>query len=117
MPVEFDITPFVNKDDNNTLSVQIYKWSDGSYFEDQDFWRLSGFERDVKLIARPQISIADFSVIASLDKKYTDGDFSVAVTVDNSTLRSISGYKIRLSLLDENNKSIWQNAANRTNMR
>ena len=45
-PVEFDITDYVRKGTNN-LAVEIYRWSDGSYLEDQDFWRLSGIDRDV----------------------------------------------------------------------
>lgn len=106
LPVEFDITPYIN-DGENTLAVQIYKWSDGSYFEDQDFWRLSGFERDVKLIARPRVSIADFSVLASLDRNYTDGPFTATVTVDNNGNKSLSGYRVKLSLLDENDKPVF----------
>jgi len=109
LPVEFDITPYVNRNGENTLAVQIYKWSDGSYFEDQDFWRLSGFERDVKLIARPEITIADFSVTASLDGKYTDGPYSATVKVDNTSDKNISGYKVRLSLLDDRNETVWSN--------
>ncbi len=107
LPVEFDITPYINESGENTLAVQIYKWSDGSYFEDQDFWRLSGFERDVKLIARSNVTIADFSVNASLDSKYTDGLLTATVTVDNDTPKKISGYSLRLSLLDENLKPVW----------
>lgn len=106
LPVEFDITPYVT-DGDNTLAVQIYKWSDGSYFEDQDFWRLAGFERDVKLIARPNVSIADFSVNASLDRNYIDGPYNATVTVANNSGKNISGYRVKLSLLDENNKTVF----------
>ncbi len=107
LPVEFDITPYVRDNGENTLAVQIYKWSDGSYFEDQDFWRLSGFERDVRLEARPRVAVADFKVTASLDRKYTDGLYAVAVTVDNSSDSNISGYKVRVSLLDERDATVW----------
>lgn len=107
LPVEFDITPYIKDGGENTLAVQIYKWSDGSYFEDQDFWRMSGFERDVKLVARPEVTIADFKVTASLDRKYTDGPYAAAVTVDNGSDKNISGYKVRLSLLDEHDATVW----------
>lgn len=98
-PAEFNITPYLRKG-QNTLALQVYKWSDASYFEDQDFWRLSGIERDVKLIARPKVSIADFSVNAGLDSKYTDGTFRVNVEVANSSAARTSGYRIKASLLD-----------------
>lgn len=106
MPVEFDITPYLN-DGENTLAIQIYKWSDGSYFEDQDFWRLAGLERDVKLVARPDVAIADISVGASLDRKYTDGPFTATIKVGNNTDKNIKGYSVRLSLLDEQNRTVW----------
>lgn len=109
LPVEFDITPYIKEGGENTLAVQIYKWSDGSYFEDQDFWRLSGFERDVKLVARQRVAIADIKVTASLDRKYTDGVYAAEVTVDNSSDRNISGYKVKVSLLDDRDATVWSN--------
>lgn len=95
MNIEFDVTPYINKTGTNTLAVQIYKWSNGSYFEDQDFWRLAGFERDVKLIARPWVSINDLSVTATLDNKYTDGIYNATVTIINSTDKVAKGYKVK----------------------
>ncbi|MDE5607489.1 MAG: DUF4981 domain-containing protein [Muribaculaceae bacterium] len=105
-PAEFDITPYLRKGEN-TLALQVYKWSDASYFEDQDFWRLSGIERDVKLIARPKVSIADFSVTAGLDSKYTDGTLRVKTEIANTSDRRASGYKLRTSLLDADRNVVY----------
>ena len=57
-PAEFDITKYIRKGENK-LSVEVYRWCDGSYLEDQDIWRLSGIFRDVDLIARPKTFIRD----------------------------------------------------------
>src|SRR5690606_34508493 len=54
-PAEFNITPYL-KDGENQLAIQIFRWHDGSYLEDQDFWRLSGIERDVYLQAMPKLT-------------------------------------------------------------
>ena len=63
---EFDITKHL-REGKNQLAVEVFKWSDASYLEDQDFWRLAGIERDVYLIARPKVSIEDFFAIGDLD--------------------------------------------------
>jgi beta-galactosidase len=81
-PAEFNITKYL-KSGENSLAVEIFRWCDGSYLEDQDFWRMSGMTRDVYLLARDQQQIQDFRVIATLDETYTDGIFSVDVDVMN----------------------------------
>ena len=77
-PSEFDITSFV-KPGENELAVEVYRWSDGTYLEDQDFWRLSGIERDVYLYATPQAYIADVFFKAGLDSTYTAGILGASV--------------------------------------
>ena len=57
------------------LSIEIFRWCDGSYLEDQDFWRMSGITRDIYLIAREKQQIQDFRVIAGLDETYVNGIF------------------------------------------
>jgi beta-galactosidase len=71
-PAEFNITRYLKKG-NNTLSVEVYRWSDGSYLEDQDFFRLSGIQRSVFLHARPRTYIRDFFAIGDLENNYKDG--------------------------------------------
>jgi beta-galactosidase len=77
-PAEFDITPYVKKG-KNLLAVEVYRWSDGSYLEDQDFWRLSGIQRTVFLQARPKTYIADFFAKAGLENNYSDGILDLTV--------------------------------------
>ena len=82
LPAEFDVTPFVTEGEN-LLAVEVYRWSDGSYLEDQDFWRLSGIDRDVFLVAQPTVHVRDFEVVAELDSAYRDGILSVRLEVEN----------------------------------
>lgn len=77
---EFNITKYLKKD-NNTLAVEIYKWSDGSYLEDQDFWRMAGITRDVYLVARNPTHINDFKIISNLDDSYTTGLFHLETEI------------------------------------
>ena len=79
---EFDITSYL-KNGNNTIAVEVYRWSDGSYLEDQDFWRLSGISRSVWLQARPKSFIRDFFVKPTLDSLYSDGLMEVNVDIKN----------------------------------
>ena len=80
---EFDITEFVHFGEQNLIALQVFKWSDGSYFECQDFWRLSGIERSIALYAQPKTHILDYKVIADLDSTYKNGILDVEVTVEN----------------------------------
>ncbi len=81
-PAEFDITPFL-KSGENTMAVEIFRWADGSYLEDQDFWRMSGITRDVYLLARDKQSIEDFHLGSNLDENYVNGLFSLDVDLSN----------------------------------
>ncbi len=82
-PAEFDVTSYL-KEGENTLAAEIFRWSDASYLEDQDFWRLSGITRDVYLEARNPQHIADFRIGSGLDKTYTNGMFSLEVKLANN---------------------------------
>ncbi len=81
-PAEWDITKYLKKG-KNTLALEVYRWSDGSYLECQDFWRISGIERDVFLYAKNKISIRDFFVKSILTKNYVDGKFNLDVEIIN----------------------------------
>ena len=81
---EFDLTPFV-KVGKNTLAVKVYRFSNGSYFECQDFWRLSGIERDVMLYSKPTLNVYDYEVQAGLDKTYQNGTFAIKVKLQSNT--------------------------------
>ncbi len=106
-PAEFNITKFV-KEGKNDLAVEVYRWCDGSYLEDQDFWRLSGIERDVYLLAAPNIRVRDFFVHAGLDKDYNDGLFSIDVIVDKPTALDISNHTLSVKIIDDD-KVLYKN--------
>lgn len=97
LPAEFDISELV-KPGENQVAVEVYRWSDASYIEDQDFWRLSGMERDVYLYATPQTYIQDFKVIAVLDSTYTDGIFTL--DVESAGTQECKDCTIEMKLLD-----------------
>ncbi len=105
-PAEFDITSYVRKGKND-LSVEVYRWSDGSYLEDQDFWRLSGLERTVYLYSTAPARIRDFFVKTDLDKNYKHSDFSVDVDL-KSYLSSQEKYTVEASLMDKAGKQIFR---------
>mgnify|MGYP000520734231 CR=1 FL=1 len=75
LPSEFDITGFV-KTGENDITVRVYKWSDGTYLEDQDMWWLSGIYRDVELINEEKNAVLDVQIDGSLDDSYTNGLFT-----------------------------------------
>lgn len=81
-PAEFNITKYLVKGEN-TLSAEIFRWSDASYLEDQDFWRMSGITRDVYLMARGEQQVQDFRVFSGLDEGYTNGTFQLVLDVMN----------------------------------
>lgn len=81
-PAEFDVTEYVSAGEN-TIALQIYRWSDASYIESQDMLRLSGIEREVYLYARPQIQIRDLFARGGLDEQYKDGLLSTDIKVVN----------------------------------
>ncbi|NML40570.1 DUF4981 domain-containing protein [Chitinophaga sp. G-6-1-13] len=82
LAAEFDITRFV-KPGQNVVALQVYRWSDGSYLECQDMWRISGIEREVFLYATPKLDMRDFKITASLDKSYTNGVLDINLEVSN----------------------------------
>ena len=83
-PAEWDITPYV-KEGENTVALEVYRWSAGSYLECQDMWRLSGIERDVYLYSTPRRFISDYKVTSSLDKQtYKEGLFALEATVEGA---------------------------------
>jgi beta-galactosidase len=79
---EFDITACLVPGEN-IVAVEVYQFSSGSYLEDQDFWRLTGIERDVFLVAKNDVSIHDFEIGADLDATYTNGVFNANVRLEN----------------------------------
>ena len=111
-PAEFNITKYLRKGENS-LAVEVYRWCDGSYLEDQDFWRLSGITRDVFLMARNPQHISDFRVLTPLINNYKDGEFKLAVKVVNSATNTPS-LTLEAVLLDGKTKVAEMNQAVQT---
>lgn len=84
LPAEFDISKKAKKG-KNLLAVKVVRWSDGSYLEDQDFWRLSGIFRDVKVYTRPQVHISGYQVETALDHNYENATLNVEVNLRNGS--------------------------------
>ena len=98
-PAEFNITPFL-KSGPNTLSVQVYRFSDGSYLEGQDYWKISGIERDVFLMAAPGVHVRDFHAQPELDAEYSEGTLTIDVELRSVLARPVSAYRLTADLLD-----------------
>ncbi len=94
MAAEFDLTKYL-RPGKNLIAMQIYRWCDGSYLEDQDFWRLSGIGRDVYLYARNPMHIEDIFIVPDLDAAYRDGTLDVTANV------SKNGGSVELELRDQ----------------
>ncbi len=105
-PAEFDITTYVRRGDN-TLAVEVYRWSDGAYLEGQDYWKISGIERDVYLYAVPAVHIRDFFAMADLDESYVDGILNLEVAVRNAGTQPTVGYVVRVNLLDADGSPVF----------
>lgn len=90
LPAEFNVTNFV-KHGKNSIALEVYRWSDGSYLECQDFWRISGIERDVYLYARPKIYLDDYFAKAGLTNNYKDGVFNLDLEVKNTSSNKQKG--------------------------
>ncbi len=99
LPAEFDATPFV-KSGVNKIALEVYRWSDGSYLEDQDGWSLSGIERDVYLYSRTKVYITDYHANTTLDDSYQNGIFNGTVSITNETNEDVSK-EIIVSLKNE----------------
>lgn len=84
LPAEFNITKYLNVGENEVV-VQVLNYSDGTYLEDQDYWRLSGIYRDVYLLSTPKVKIRDFSIYSELDSDYRDADLHVKLNLRNDT--------------------------------
>ena len=104
-PAEFDITNYVNPG-KNLLAVEVYRWSDGSYLEDQDFWRISGIDRNVYLYSTSNLRVADFFARPDLDSNYKNGSLAVDVKLSNYNKSAKTGV-VEASLLDANGKEVF----------
>ena len=103
-PAEFDLSPFM-KTGENTLAVEVLRFSDGSYLENQDMWRLSGIFRDVRLYAQPKVYVQDHYAVTDLDDNFEDAELNVEVKVVNASKSHHKG-TLTADVLDRDGTSI-----------
>lgn len=107
-PARFNVTAMVKKG-KNMIAIQVHRFSDANYLECQDFWRISGIERDIYLYATPKIHIADFKVETPLDPYYKDGILQLKVKLTNeSDIKS--PYVVSYRLLDDQDQQVTQSS-------
>ena len=108
LPAEFDITPYIHIGENS-LALRVYRWSDGSFLEDQDMWFLSGIFRDVYLFSTPGVHIRDFWARPELDAQYRDAVLKLRVHLKNYTATAVTGYQVEASLFDAESQPVGWN--------
>ena len=96
-PAEFDVTKFLHEG-KNKLAVEVYRWSDGSYLEDQDMWRLSGIFRSVQLWVRPLVHISDYHVTAVPNDDFSQAKVTADIALCNTGIRAAKKLKVALKL-------------------
>ena len=105
-PAEYDITPYIRKGEN-LLACQVHKFSDGSYLEDQDKWRLGGINRNVYLYSTADTRILDFFAHPELDKNYRHGEFNMEVMLKNYSEQP-QNRVLEVTILDKQGKSVFK---------
>ena len=94
-PAEFDVTKYM-REGNNKIAVEVYRWSDGSYLEDQDMWRLSGIFRPVELWVRPLAHISNYQVTAEPSADYTKAEIKAAISLCNTGKKTVKNLQAAL---------------------
>jgi len=105
-PAEFEVTSLVRPGEN-AIAVRVYRYSDGSYLEDQDMWRLSGIHRDVMLYSTPPARIEDFAVRTDLDADYRDALLAIDVELDAPRGVTLEGWTVSANLMDAEGKNMF----------
>ncbi len=104
-PAEYNITPFL-RPGKNLIAVRVTKYSDGTYLEDQDFWRLAGIFRDVRLVARENVFLRNCFVTGDLDPDYRNGILRGEAEITNYGMNDASDYQLRVRLFDQNFREV-----------
>ncbi len=106
LPAEFDITPYL-KQGENTLAVKAMKWSDGSYMEDADHWRMSGIHREVYITAVPEVSLYDFGVRTLVDLDKDRAMLQIRPEVVNNNRQNLKGWSVAAQLYDADSQPVF----------
>ncbi|HSQ43567.1 MAG TPA: glycoside hydrolase family 2 TIM barrel-domain containing protein [Ginsengibacter sp.] len=100
LPAEFNITKYIKAGQKNVIAFQVYRWSDGTYIEDQDMWRLAGVNRDVYMYARNPVHIRDVQIIPDLTSDYNNGQLNISLDFLNNNNQHLKNYKASFELMD-----------------
>ncbi|MEE0690534.1 MAG: glycoside hydrolase family 2 TIM barrel-domain containing protein, partial [Bacteroidaceae bacterium] len=103
MEAVFDLTPYLTPGKKALIAMQVMRWCDGTYLEDQDFWRFTGIAREVYLYARPQAHVQDIFAMPDLTNNYRDGSLKVKVNTEKA-----KGKNLQLSLVDAEGRQVWR---------
>jgi beta-galactosidase len=106
-PAEFDITSYV-RSGTNQLAVEVYRWSDASYLEDQDMWRMSGIFREVYLYSTADVRVRDLAVRTDLDTNYVDATLQLKPELAAYSDRSITRWTVRAQLYDPEGHRVFE---------
>ena len=106
LPAEFNITKYLKTGQKNLIAFQVYRWSDGTYIEDQDMWRLAGVDRDVYMYARNSVHIRDVQIIPDLKDNYKNGQLNISLDFLNNNDPALKNYTASFELLDEAGRSV-----------
>ena len=107
-PHEFDITDYLNpQGEVNTLAVEVHKFCDGTWMEDQDMIYDGGIFRDVYLYSTPLVHISDYRVITDLDETYTNADLQLSPVVTNYAAQDVSNFAIDVQLFDAEGNDVF----------
>jgi beta-galactosidase len=106
-PAEFDVTSYL-REGENLLAVQVFRWSDGSYLEDQDTWRLSGIYRDVFLYSTPSVHISDFAVRTDLDDAYQNATLMIRPRIRTFGGATAEGWSVEAQLYDAEGRPVFE---------
>jgi len=104
-PAEFDLTPYIRTGEN-LLAIEVYRWSDGSYLECQDFWRISGIERDVYVYATPKLHIRDYFIKTDLRDNYENAWLEVEMNLRRYSERADKSGSMEMELLDASGEQV-----------
>ncbi|QGQ99429.1 DUF4981 domain-containing protein [Paenibacillus psychroresistens] len=106
-PAEFDITPYLVEGENK-LAVEVYRWCDASWLEDQDFWRMSGIFRDVYLYTTPETAhIYDYSIVTELDEQYEHAELKLKAKLTNYYLKDLGKLVVEAMLYDSKGQAVF----------
>lgn len=105
-PAEFDITRYVEPG-KNQIAVEVYRWSDGSYLEDQDMWRMSGIHREVFLYSTGNVRLADIAVRTELDEEFENATLAIEPELRVYSSQTGSGWKVQAQLYDAAGQGVF----------